>query len=344
MLFISHGKRSLFLLVRLSLLLLFCLVIQLTFSQQQTAPTDTSATSSATLSAEAAQWLKQIKTGVANANAKVRSGVIEFSITMSQVTRDPRPPGTDAPYVLDDFWLQETGYWHITYRFQGERHFYDVKTRKKAEFNGQKLPDWQASHRQYQIEGKMLHFRERIGEKWKHHPRQKLPSPLFNDFFNPYWWIWQTPRAKLTGLLDTYKPIEIQRVHETPPAHYLLTLHRRGRRGSNITSEIWLDPQKDYHPIRLFIHVRGTRKIPQLTTDGKDTIEKYNSTRSRYQLARFEPNIWFSKNVIREISFTTADEKQQLDPPAMRKQIMQVHRAVFNISIDNKDLRFNTDE
>ena len=340
---ILHGKRFLILLVRLSLLLLLCSAIQPIFSQQQpTAPTDTSATPSTTLSSEATQWLEEIKTGVATANAKVRSGVIEFSITMSQVTLEPRPPDTDAPYVL-----QEMGYWHITYRFHGERHFYDIKTRKKAEFNGQKLPDWQASHRQYQIEGKLLHFRERIGEKWKYHPRQKLPSALFKNFFNPYWWIWQTPRAKLTGLLDTYKPIDLQRVHETPRAHYLLTLHRRSR-GSNITTEIELDPQKDYHPIRFLTHVQGIQKIPQPTTDGRYTSVRsekiYRSTRRTYQLAQFEPDIWFPKNVIKEISFTMTDEKQQIDPPTMRKQIMQVHRAVFNIPIDDKDLRFNTDE
>jgi len=54
---------------------------------------------------------------------------------------------------------------------------------------------------------------------------------------------------------------------------------------------------------------------------------------------QFETDIWFPKSVTIDISFTTNDENQQT-LPTFRKITMQVQRAVFNIPIAEKDMRF----
>ncbi len=99
------------------------------------------------LSDEAAQLLEHIKTKTAEYDAQFKSGEVEFSITLSQKI----PQSTS---VFKDFlgWFQnilgqpsekeniplyeDKGVWHIIYRFDGEREFYDVKARKKMELNG----------------------------------------------------------------------------------------------------------------------------------------------------------------------------------------------------------------
>lgn len=340
----SHSKPALILLVVMSLFLVFYLAIQSTCSQQQIDRTDTSKPDRE-LSPEDRALLEQIKTGTAS-TTHIESGVIEFTITVSQATREPRPSDTDAPYVYKDYWLEETGYWHIIYRFQGAFQFYDIKTRKKTEFTGHPLRNWKETHFQYQIKGVTLHAQERIGDRWKPHPVEKMPSPLFKDFFNPHWWIWQLPSAwiwqlpgeKFTRLLDTNKPIEIQRTHEREPSYHLTLFRRSGT--ANITREIWLDPQRGYHPIRFFIHVHDIRSIPF------GEMEKtYTSSRSVYDLAEFESDIWFPKNIITEVSFTLEDRKESIaSPPTLRKKNLRVHRAIFNIPIADKDLRIHPDE
>lgn len=347
----SQSKTALILLVvMMSFFLVFYLAIQSTCSEPQIDRTDTSnparelSPKIRELSPEARELLEEIKTGAAS-TTPLKSGVIEFSITLSQATRDPRPSDTDAPYVYKDYWLEETGYWHIIYRFQGASHFYDIKTRKKMEFHGHPLQEWQETHFQYQIKGITLHAQERIGDRWKPHGAQKLPSPLLEDFFYPHWWIWQIPSAwiwqlpgeQLTRLLDTFPPIDIQRTHEIEPSYHL-TLFRRSA-AANITGEIWLDPQRGYHPIRFFKHVEAIEKIPPNLSE-----KIYTSSRSVYDLAEFE-SIWFPKNIITEISFQLSDKKQSIaSPPTFRKQNLRVHRAIFNIPIEAKDLRINPDE
>ena len=90
------------------------------------------------LTPEATQLLAHIKTGTEAYKAKLKSGVLEFSITLSQATNKPLPADT-VTYMENGHKYEETGYWHIIYQFDGARHFYDVKARNKMEFHGHSL-------------------------------------------------------------------------------------------------------------------------------------------------------------------------------------------------------------
>ena len=59
-----------------------------------------------------------------------------------------------------------------------------------------------------------------------------------------------------------------------------------------------------------------------------------------YQLAQFEPGIWFPQTATLERIVDSEANQQQAQLP-YRKITMQVHRAIFNIPIDEKDLRFS---
>ena len=296
------------------------------------------------LSREATQLLAHVKTGTDAYKAKLKSGEIAFTITLSQATDKPLPADA-VTYIENGHRYEETGYWHIIYRFDGERQFYDVKTRKKMEFHGQSLQDWQETHHRFRIENRRLHFSEKIGTEWKHRLPQNMPSRLLEPHFNPHWWSWPLWNLKLTDLFRFFKPIDVKQVDVEGPPHYLLTGHRT-KRDWNSVIEIWLDPQKEYRPTRVLTHRRSTLKAPVAAPDGQRkpaTLEiEYNLTRHTYQLAQFEPDIWFPQTVIREVSFNSTNEKEH-PPPTFRKITMQVHRAVFNIPISEKELGITPD-
>ena len=291
------------------------------------------------LTPEATQLLAHIKTGTEAYKAKLKSGVIEFSITLSQATNKPLPADT-VTYVENGHQYEETGYWHITYRFDGARHFYDVKARNKMEFHGHSLEDWQETHHQYQILHRILYFSEKIGTQWQQYPPQKMSTRFFKLHFNPHWWSWPLWDLRLTDLFRFFKPVDIQQVNVENSPHYLLTGHKTGPATSVI--EIWLDPQKDYRPTRVLMHDRSVVGIapveaPDAQPKPIPLETEYTLTRYTYQIEQFEPDIWFPKTVIREVSFSTTDENQK-PLPTFRKAIMQVHRAVFNIPISEKEL------
>ena len=341
---IPHHKSRPLLLVSLSLLQLFCTVQTVSSQQLITEPPQTSPMPSTALSVEATRLLEHIKTGTAAYNTKLKGGEIQFSLTLRQATHKPPPAGTDVSYVKKVYWHEETGYWHITYRFDRERQFYDVKARKKMELNGKSLPNWKETRYQYQIHAKTLYLREQIGTEWRQHPPQKMPSLLFKEQFNPRWWSWPPWGFSLTKLIHILQPVDCQLVNRDGDTHYYLTLQRTDPDSTRIT-EIWLDPQKDYHPIRILAHRKSVRKLWIRTADSTliraPSQKVYALTRYTYQLAHFEPDIWFPKTVTLESSFETGDEKQPAEPPpTFRKITMQVHRARFNIPIAEKDLRF----
>lgn len=287
------------------------------------------------LAPEAIQLLAHIRTGTDAYKAKLKSGEIEFSMTLSQATKEPLPKDA-VMYVENGHRYEMTGHWYIIYRFDGERQFYDVKARKKMEFHGRSLQDWQETHHRYQIDGRILLFLENTGTEWKQHLPQRVLSYPLEPHFNPHWWSWPLWNLKLTDLFRFFKPVDVKQVNVEGSHHYLLTGHRT-KRDSNSVIEIWLDPQKDYRPTRVLTHQRSTQKAPD--GQGKPAVSgtAYNLTRHTYRLAQFEPDIWFPKTVIREVSFDSTDENQN-PPPTFRKIVMQVHRATFNIPIPEKDL------
>ena len=296
------------------------------------------------LPAEARQLLAHIMTGTEAYKAKPKSGVIEFSITLSQAT--DKPLSADAvAYMENGRQYEETGYWHITYQFDGERHLYEVKTRHKMGFHGRSLENWQETHHQYRILRSLLHIWEKVGPEWKKYRPQKVSGRFLKPHFNPHWWSWPLWNLRLTDLFRFFKPVDVQRVNVENSSHYLLTGRRTGPVDSAI--EIWLDPQKDYLPTRVLLHDRSILgvapvEIPNEQPKSIPLETEYTLTRYTYQIEKFAPGIWFPKTVTREVSFSTTDENQQ-PPPTLRKTVMQVHRAVFNIPISEKELGITSD-
>ena len=318
------------------------------------------------LSDEATQLLEHIKTKVTEYNAQFKSGEIEFSITLSQKI----PQKTDAlenlfgwfrnilrqPPAEEKMPLYEAkGVWRITYRFDREREFYDVKARKRMELNGKPLRNWQETRYQYLIDGKTLHIRKRTDSS--------QASQHFENEFNPRWWGWPPEGLTFERFIRGYDPVDIKTVKINDTQYHYLRLYKKARQGTDKTwtREIWTHPQKDYHAIRVIQYGRLATEI-----DRQGTLrEAFFLTRKTYQLAQYEPGIWFPKTVTEEHFDGGLMEEILPDTPAAeypvimsealiprwfheekltwpwRKVTVQVHRAAFNIPIAEEALRFS---
>ena len=307
------------------------------------------------LSAEATQLLQDVITATAAHSAKLKSGEIEFSITMHQAVRQRKNALerflTWGQKKKDETQYEEQGYWHITYRFDGDRHFHDVKMRKKSELHGHPLQNWHEMHLQYRVEGRTWYFREKHATEWQQKPlheivpprgKDNIPSDIFEVEFNPHWWSWPPWGFKLERLIHIFKPVNVQQVNVEGVPHALLTLQRTEPNATR-TTEIWLDPQKAYHPTRILGHRRSVQLVFIEGRGGELAGEKtYRLTSYIYQFAKFEPNIWFPKTVTMEFSYTMNDENEQ-PPPVYRRTTMKVHRAVFNTPISEEALGITPD-
>lgn len=293
------------------------------------------------LSTEATQLLEDIKIGTAAYNAKLKSGEVEFSITLSERIRPKEHFLENFPWLMNILRLrkkeevryEDAGHWHIIYRFDGDRQFYDVQMRKKRELNGTPLPNWHERHFQYRMDGRTLYFKENPGAEW-----QQLSLDVFKEKFNPRWWNWPPWGFKLEHLIRVFKPINVQEVTVEGIPHSLLTLQRTDF-DSTRTTEIWLDPQKEYRPTQILAHHRSVNQVFIERCDGRleplPREKVYNLTSYTHQLAQFEPNIWFPKTVTMEYSSVVGDKDKQ---PPFRRTTMQVYSAAFNIPISEKEL------
>ncbi len=308
------------------------------------------------LSAEATQLLEDIKTGTAAYNAKLKSGEVEFSITLNQRIRQQEKNFFERFFAAKEkaeVQYEEQGFWYITYRFDGDRHFYDIKMRKKRELNGKPLRDWHGMHFQYRMDGKTLYFREKPDTEWQQlfsHKEiplgdKEIPSDVFEAEFNPRWWSWPPWGFEQEKLIRIFKPVSVQQVNVEGVPHAFLTLQRTDF-DSIRTTEIWLDPQKAYRPTRILAHHLSLPEVFRSGRDGELTPlpreASHDLTTYTHQFAQFEPDIWFPKTVTVENLSAVGDEDKQ-PAPAYRKTIMQMHRAVFNIPISEKALGITSD-
>lgn len=259
-----------------------------------------------------------------------------------------RRPGKEK----EEIQYEEQGYWYITYRFDGDRHFYDVKMRKKGELNGKDLRNWHEMHLQYRTDGRVLYFREKPDTEWQQQARHKArpwgqdkPSDVFEEQFNPRRWSRPPWGSTFTRMINFYKPVDVQRVNIERVPHYLLTLQRTDFDATR-TIEIWLAPQTAYRPTQILAHRRSLTSVFIEGRDGKVRPLPREKTRHltshTYQFAQFEPDIWFPKTVTVENSSVVGDE-DKAPPWVYRKTTMQVHRAVFNIPISEEELGITPD-
>ena len=282
------------------------------------------------LTKESAQLLEEIKKGVVEYNKKLKNGKVEFSVTLSQRLKDQQQK-------LKEVEFENVGTWHIVYNFEGARHLYDVRMRKKMEFNGQPLPNWTEKHYQFQIDDKKMLIREKKETVWIQHP-QPTDKTIFRSEFNPRRWGWNPGVFSFTSLIKYAPPIKVEQVEVDSNQFYLLTLHRVHNKKSSMIQQLWIDPQKGYRPTR---NLKTTTQEAQTWISSSDGTlvpqqpeELVTHIHSTFKIEQFAPGIWFPRTAIYESSYDPT--KQQ----GFRKTTMQVHKAIFNIPIEEKDLGF----
>ena len=324
-----NGKSPKVLLLLL-FLMLPCLFHYGVFADKNVGSTDSVLPEEAAkLSKESAELLEQIKNGVVDHNKKLKSGKIEFTLTMSRGIKDKNTKKVGH---------EDVGIYHITYNFDGDRRFYDVNMRKKMEFNGTLLPDWEEHHYQYQFINKKTLMRERKGGAWIQHS-QLTDDTDFRSQYNPHRWGWNPGVFSFTTTIKYYTPMKVEQVEVDGVPLYLITLHRVHNKKSSTTQLLWVDPLRGYRPVRSLRTKKTLAKSWLEAPDG--TVKRLpddvavSHSNSIYQPERFAPGIWYPKRAIYESLYDP--ETQQ----SYRTITMQIHKAVFNIPIAEKDLSFS---
>ena len=288
------------------------------------------------LSKEAAKLFEHLMKEVEAYDAKLKSGKMEFSITVSTVSQEDRNWVKERKPKPKNFQYEDTGHWHITHNFEGRHHFYDVKARNKQELLGKMLPNWQETHHRFQLEGKKLIVSVKTEDGWVQ-TSEKFTN--FESMYDPRWWGWHPWKFNFKRLTAIFKPIDVQLLEEDGTPLYFLTL-RLIEPDLTRTTQIWIDPQKGYRINRIFtsrkfiqetVSVGKLRGLPyeiRIPNPPKE-IERFSLY--TYQLEQFEPGIWFPKTATWESSYNP-ETKQ-----GFKKIQMQVHKAIFNIPITAKD-------
>lgn len=282
------------------------------------------------LSKESTQLLEQTKKGVEDYNDKLKSGKMVFLLTYSIQSSNQQKNAKKVAY-------EDVGTWHITYNFDGHRHFYDVRIRNKIEFNGKVHLNWKKNHYQFQIDDKKMLIRELKDTGWVQHP-QPTEKSIFKSEFNPRRWGWNPGVFSFRSRIKYASPINVEQVEVEGVQLYLLTLHRVRHEKSTMTEQLWIDPQKGYRPIRVLTTIKDVAMTflgnPDGTLKPQKPEERVSHTHSTFQIEQFDPGIWFPKTALYETGYDLTKQR------SYKKLQMQVHKAIFNIPIDEKDLRF----
>ena len=353
----SVYKFSMLLFLLLTLTFGHILSSDLLASEQQTPGSRGKPSEHTVLSKEAHKLLEHLKTEIAAYNAKLTSGEIEFSITMSgpkivgfvnskrteNMQRDPKGEPTQQKFEVNK-------HWHIVCRFKGARKFYHIKEHIKTNSDGVPIANSQVTHIEIEVNGNKRQGRQNTGTGWQPIRPHKMPQvPLFKSEFHPGWWGWAPLGYKLSDFLRKFPPIDVQRVKTEKGIRYVITSNDISSY-HNRTHKIWIDSQKGYRVTRILTHSKSTwieLNAPPGNSATPLVIKNDPSATSKmskrdyytYQIAQFETGIWFPQNATLE-RFVDTDESQKSQQP-YRKITMQVHKAVFNIPIDEKDLRFS---
>ncbi len=317
------------------------------------------------LSSEATHRLAQLKKEARTYASQLTNGEIEFSVTMSE----KRPYETKNFFVELFEWGRDSlsppketeiekppkydvvGVWNITYRFEGDTEFFDVKAHKKRDMDGSHfvtwMPDGSARHDIWrEIHHHFMRKRQQKlyiqdGAVWKPFEewRKALPATQRIDFdprFNPQWWRFGHD-AGFDTFIGRHKITAVKTVDIDGSSQVYLQLYDTEQidqyhRAKKI--ELYMHPQEGVHPKRILTSTRTGGNFP-VYEEGWFGPAKLVPGKSAYsegvrfyyitsELAQYEPGIWFPKTVIEEY-FPTSSFKVPL-----RKRVMKVHRAVFN--------------
>ena len=301
------------------------------------------------LSLQETHLLEELKTEVTTYNTKVKSGEIEFSVTVSQIApQETKPLFVELFEGVRDNLIskkekdgdvlptyEETGRWDITYRFNGETEFFDIKARAKRDMNGSIIMTrtengglrhdiWQETHHQFLRHRKQtLYIRD--GTKWRPYDKWQqalpvwIPTNVFDKCFNPHWWCFGDDEP-LDKFIHRHKIIGVKRVeNDGVPYFYLQLYHTQEANvdasvGSATTHEIWMHPQTRAYPKRILIANRRAQLQPELEivenffsiAEAKQVPGKYYYLETigfqslTSEIAEYEPGTFFPKTVTEE--------------------------------------------
>lgn len=300
-----------------------------------------------TLSTQETSILEQLKTDVSAYTAQLRNGEIEFSVTLYRKSPSEadnffvalweavwkgarnrlKPPNeliAEKPQAYDSI-----GEWDITYRFDKDTEFFDVKAHKKREMNGSQIitwtPDgkprnniWRKTHHLF-IRDKNQTLYILDGTVWKPYDKWRLSLPVqthapqFDNRYNPHWWHLGYA-ANFNTFIRHHKTTDIKTVEIDGNSQVYLQLYHTEQVETTSrakTIELWMHPQAGVHPKRILISNRTagmyqeyeegwmfdrTKPIPRKFTYG----ESINFRNITSKLAQYEPGIWFPETVTEE--------------------------------------------
>ena len=293
------------------------------------------------LSSEATVLLAQLKKEARTYASQLTNGEIDFSVTLSR----KRP--SEHPHFFLALWnrVRDTlmppkeieiekppkydvlGEWNITYRFEGDTEFFDVKARKKREMNQTlivtRMPDgrlrsdiWRETHHRFMRKQQQeLYIQD--GAMWKPFEKWRLSLSAsqqihFDPRFNPRWWHFGHD-ASFDTFIRRHKITDVKTVDIGGSSQIYLQLYDTEQIKTTYRAkkkELYLHPQEGVHPKHILTSTRAAghflvyeegwfsrpKPIPGQYKYGESVNFHYLTS----ELAQYEPGIWFPKTVIEE--------------------------------------------
>ena len=272
--------------------------------------------------------LEHFNTAIAAREAKLQSGIIDFSLTLSR----PKTPFSKNPVY------EERVKWHVTYRFSGQQRFYQIQERVKVKPGWFQRAKWKESKRyRFQEDGNQRHGRVNRGDGWQSTSRHPIEFGYYNS---PLHWNWDTNLTRMTQMFGHI--VDAQNiVVDAEPINYLKFEDWLAEKIE--TTELWFNPQKDYRTTKVLKQTRHINKDvahQTLLSSGEPITEEWFShqmVQIHYtcQLAQFEPGIWYPQTTTEVLKVV---DSENASVHMGQKLMLQVHSATFNIPIAAKDL------
>lgn len=313
------------------------------------------------LSTQETLLLEQLKTETEVYTEQFTNGEIEFSVTLYRIRQpkqsnffaalwksahnllnSPNEVKKEKPLTYDTI-----GEWDITYRFDRETEFFDVKAHKKREMDRSKIISWtqdgqlrqdiwQKTHHQF-----LRHRKEtlyiRKGAKWKPYDKERKSlsvrkqAPHFDQRYSPYWWHYGHD-ADFNTFIHRYKATDIKTFDIDGSSQVYLQVYyteQKKKTHRARTLELWMDPKREVHPTRILISTRTAGMYPEYDEGwmfstpepipGTYTYsESINFKGITSELAQYEPGIWFPETVTEE--YFTGTSLSKLFPDLTRSQ------------------------
>ena len=302
--------------------------------------------SRAELSPVSVQLLDKIRAENIVAKKKIKSGIIECTLTFEETPR--RKEGVSWPPKNPKYEI--LGTWDITFRFTEGKKNFRITENTTVDLHGYIRPKQGRSIYEFQVSGTQKHGRVNKGKGWLQ--ISELP-PFLESHCDPRFW---ADHFQFNLPPKNKNVLEAQHIDTDGEPFIYVKFQREDldvthRWADKVrTTELWIHSQKDYRVTKGIVDERhpslvgsdNTDLIPDVPFSKDDQSSKVAPVAKQVyyaaQLVRFNPDIWFPQTATEEWKIVSAGKTPVPYYPS-RKITMQVHRAVFNIPIDEKEMR-----